>query len=529
MPQNFLPCERDQRFLMPPDMRDWLPEDHLARFLIDAVERLDLTELYGSYRADGWGRAAFDPRMMVTLIHYAFAVGERSTRAIERRCVEDIAFRVITANHAPDHSTIARFMSRHSDALKELFVQVLGLCVAAGLVKVGTVALDGTKVVANASKSKNVTRDKIKKLVEGIFEEAARLNDQEDRAYGERRGDELPDKLADRRSRLEWLDEQLAERERAASERPEKEARGERTPRRKPRPPEERKDSRDAKAKRINRSDPDSRLMKVPGSYMQAFNAQAIVSEDQFVISYGVTNEHDVGQLEPVVTQAIDNLERAGSAPMETVLADAGYLSDGNLEADLGVDLLIAPGKAAKLDKLPAPPEVDPHERRRLELETEVERRAAVIERVVADEITMSQAQTLLGLSTAQTYNVRARYLRDGIEGLRAMLRVPEPKPPGSRTRMRARFQDEDVRATYAKRSTIVEPVFGQIKETQDGRRFLRRGMTQCELEWVLHLTAHNIKKAWRRGSLPTLYRSRKDCAVGFLRRSLRVSSLPRR
>ena len=148
---NFLPCDRDQPYLLPPSLKDWLPEDHLAFFLLDAVKEMDVRPFYAGYREDGWGAPAFEPAMMVTLLLYAYCIGERSSRRIERRCQEDIAFRVITANSAPDHSTIARFRQAGEQALSARFTQVLRLCAAAGLVRVGVVALDGTKIEANAS------------------------------------------------------------------------------------------------------------------------------------------------------------------------------------------------------------------------------------------------------------------------------------------------------------------------------------------------------------------------------------------
>jgi transposase len=151
VPQNFLACDRDQELLLPPSLRDRLGEDHLAWCVLDAVDQIDLSGIYGAYRADGWGRAAFVPQMMVALLLYAYAVGERSSRMIERRCVEDVAFRVISANQAPDHATIARFRARHEQALAGLFTAVLELCAKAGLVSVGLVALDGTKIAANAA------------------------------------------------------------------------------------------------------------------------------------------------------------------------------------------------------------------------------------------------------------------------------------------------------------------------------------------------------------------------------------------
>jgi transposase len=204
MPQNFLECDREQVFLMPPDPRDWLPEGHLAWFVLASVEEMDLSVFYGSYRVDGWGRAAFEPSMMVSLLLYSYAMGERSSRGIERRCVEDVAYRVIAAQQKPDHATIARFRVRHEDALAELFGSVLGLCREAGLVKVGVVAIDGTKVHANASHHCNVDYEQ---LAREILKEAGEIDAAEDKLYGEARGDELPEHLRTREGRRAALAE----------------------------------------------------------------------------------------------------------------------------------------------------------------------------------------------------------------------------------------------------------------------------------------------------------------------------------
>jgi transposase len=192
MPQNFLRCDREQSFLMPPDPRDWLPRGHLAWFILETVKQLDLAPFYTSYRQDGWGRAAFEPQMMLSLLLYAYAQGERSARGIERRCVEDVAYRVIAAQQAPDHATIARFRVRHEEALADLFGEVLSLCKEAGLVKVGLIAIDGTKVHANASHHSNHDYEQ---LAREILKEAARVDAAEDELYGEKRGDELPEHL----------------------------------------------------------------------------------------------------------------------------------------------------------------------------------------------------------------------------------------------------------------------------------------------------------------------------------------------
>jgi transposase len=189
---NFLACDREQPFLMPPDPRDWLPEDHLAWFVLASVEEMDLAAFFAAYRRDGWGRAAFEPAMMVSLLLYAYARGERSSRGIERKCVEDVAYRVIAAQQKPDHATIARFRARHEVALAGLFSTVLGLCKQAGLVKVGVIAIDGTKVHANASHHSNLDYEQ---LAKEILKEASEIDAAEDELYGDARGDELPEHL----------------------------------------------------------------------------------------------------------------------------------------------------------------------------------------------------------------------------------------------------------------------------------------------------------------------------------------------
>src|ERR671931_1169279 len=180
MAQNFLACDRDQSLLLPPELRDWLDEDHLAWFVIEAIEELDLEPFYGSYRADGHGRAAHDPKMMLTLLAYAYCVGERSSRGIERRCREDVAFRVICANRVPDHATIARFRVRHEQALAGVFTQVLSLCARAGLVSVGVVALDGSLLSGNASPQATRSYTAICEEVARMLAEAAQADAAED-------------------------------------------------------------------------------------------------------------------------------------------------------------------------------------------------------------------------------------------------------------------------------------------------------------------------------------------------------------
>ncbi len=222
MALNFLACDRDQQYLLPPSLSDWLPEDHLAWFVLDAVEQMDLSEFYAPYDDQGWGRPAHEPAMMVALLLYAYCVGERSSRRIERRCREDIAFRVLAANAAPDHTTIARFRQRHEAALKGLFIQVLRLCGEAGMLRLGIVALDGTKMAANASMGANRTRVSIEAEVAAMLAEATETDTQEDERFGPNaRGDEAPAALrgrADRRARLAQCKARLEAEDRAAEE-----------------------------------------------------------------------------------------------------------------------------------------------------------------------------------------------------------------------------------------------------------------------------------------------------------------------
>jgi transposase len=219
MAQRFVACDREQSFLMPPDVREWLPENHLAWFVIDTVDEMDLAAFYAAYRVDGRARPAYDPAMMVALLLYAYARGTRSSRIIERACSEDVAFRVIAAQQRPDHATIARFVERHQSALAGLFGEVLTLCARSGLVQVGVLAVDGTKVQANASRNENLDYEQ---LAREIIEDAIATDAAEDELYGDRRGDELPPELATGEGRRAWLREakKRLEAERAANPQP---------------------------------------------------------------------------------------------------------------------------------------------------------------------------------------------------------------------------------------------------------------------------------------------------------------------
>jgi transposase len=219
MAYNFLACDRDQAFLLPPDVRDWLPADHLAWFVLDVVDQLDLGPFLATYRADGHGRAAYAPRMLLGVLLYGYCTGIRSSRQIERRCTEDIAFRILAGNSTPDHVTIARFRVRHEHALAGLLIQSLKLCAAAGMVRLGLVALDGTKIQANAAAAANRTHAHLQAQVAELLAQAAEADRAEDQEHGTGRGEALPRALAGRAERLARLQQAKAQLEAEAAAR----------------------------------------------------------------------------------------------------------------------------------------------------------------------------------------------------------------------------------------------------------------------------------------------------------------------
>jgi transposase len=438
MAQNFLSCDREQDFLMPPSVREWLPAGHLAWCLLDVVERFDLDAFYGEYRADGSGRPAHDPAMMVALLLFAYCVGERSSRRIERRCHEDVAFRVVAANRAPDHSTISRFRKRHAGRLAELFVQVLAMCAKAGMVRVGTVAVDGTKIAANAGLSANRSYEKIRQEVERILAEADAVDAAEDERFGDARGDELPAELADpvtRRERLERAKRELeaeqaarvAEHEAMLARRAEQRERTGRNPRGRP-PGEGPGPEPPADAKR-NLTDPDSRIMHARGALVQAFNAQAVVGEGRVIIAADVTTSpNDSHQLLPMLAAARENLEQAGhDDKIKCVLADGGYWNH--------------------------------------------------------DDIATARQDTVVVIPTSDPHNTqRKQRPRQGPEADR--INKILASPAGKRL--------------YRRRAELVEPVFAHTKHTRRITRFSRRGHTAARAEWRLIATTHNLLKLLR-------------------------------
>ena len=437
MPQNFLGCDREQELLLPPSLREWLADDHLAWLVLDVVGELDLADFYGAYRADGHGRAAHDPSMMVALLLYSYALGQRSSRGIERRCREDVPTRVICANQVPDHTTIARFRARHQDALASTFTQVLALCARAGLVSVGVVAVDGTAMAANASREATRGYPAIRQEVDRILDEAAQVDAAEDAEHGPARGDELPAELSDRRSRLERLRRcrQELEVEQAKVEaayqanlrwRADWEAEhGRKLGGRKPFAPD-----LDGLAKRsINTTDPDSRtIIRTGKTAVQGYNAQAVATAEQIIVAADVTQQaNDSGELEPMILAALEHLDHAGVEERPaTVLADGGYWNSPQITAltDHGLQVIVPTKSAARTKKRTLSPRQGPE-----------------------------------------------------AERIEALLATPEGA------------------ALYRQRQHIIETVFARTKFLRGITRFQRRGLDACRAEWQLIATGHNLLK----------------------------------
>lgn len=442
---NFLACDREQHMLLPPSVGEWLPADHVAWCVIDAVDEFDLSAFLAEYRCDGRGGAAFDPAMMVALLLYAYCMGERSSRQIERLCLTDVAFRVVCANLRPDHVTINRFRKNHGPRLKGLFDEVLRLCAEAGLVRVGTVALDGRKVAADAALDQNRTLDKIEVEIERMFTEADTADAADDALFGDKRGDELPDDMRDPRSRKSRLtrakadlkarqakrDAEHAQRvaERTATEH----ASGQKLRGRKPKAPEP-----DTQAK-ANVTDPDSRIMKSRKGFIQGYNAQAVVTEDQIVVAAKVVQDaNDVDQLHPMIDEAKANILNVGiDDQIEIALADAGYASDDNFE-----------------------------------------------------QITPDGPEFFVATKN------RHRAADDDADQPPPRGRIP--KNLSTRDRMTRKLRTANGKATYKKRSQTVEPVFGQHHTVHRFDRFMQRGLDAVDAEFQLVNAAHNLLKYHR-------------------------------
>ena len=465
MSAPFRTYEPDQALLFPPNLREWLPTEHVAYFVLDVVGSLNLTEVYRYYDFEAVrneqgemseraktnrGRPAYHPRMMTGLLLYAYVTGSPSSRQIEKKCVEDVAFRVVSGDQKPDHDTIAEFRKTHLGALEGLFLQVLKLCQKAGLVKLGHVALDGTKVKANASKHKAMSygrmvkkEEELKEEIKELFRRAKETDEAEDKRYGKgKRGDELPKELARRESRLKKIQEAKEELEAEAKVAAEEKRREEEEDRRRRKqdgePPKRGRKTEISevpkdKAQR-NFTDPESRIMKNSDkAFLQGYNAQAAVDhENQVIVAADVSAmASDAPHLKPMVALVEAN---AGLLPKQ-FSADAGYFSEENVRALRAryVEAFVAP-KRNKHGEKPPPP--------------------------------------------------RGRI----------------PQGATLKERMIRKLQTTAGRAAYALRKVTVEPVFGQIR-TRGLIRFWMRGLKKVKAEWALWCTGHNLMKLFRSGA----------------------------
>jgi transposase len=448
---RFRPYAPNQLLLLPPSMRDWLPEGHLAYFVMDVIGHLDLGVIYGRYDGSKGGQPPFDPAMMTGLLLYAYAVGIASSRKIEAATYDQIPFRVLTADQHPDHDTIAEFRKRHLDTLAGLFVQVLQLCRQTGLVKLGHISLDGTKVKANASKHKAMSYERMEKKAEELEADVKRLLEQaqatdeaEDGLYGKGcRGDELPEDLRFKQKRLARIKEAMAVLEQQAQaeaavrgqelaqQEQQRKDKGQKRRGKKPKLPTGKPDPR---AQR-NFTDSDSRIMKdsASKSFEQAYNCQAAVDDTaQIIVAAAVTQEsNDKRQVKPMMEAVKVNTD--GQKPRK-VSVDNGYFSESNLMylQDEEIDGYVATGQL-KHDQMPTPP--------------------------------------------------------------------PRGRIPASATiqeRMARKLRTKKGREIYGKRKEIVEPVFGQIKHVRGFRQFLLRGLTNVQGEWTLICLTHNMLKLFR-------------------------------
>jgi transposase len=457
--KTFRPYDPDQVLLMAPVLQDWVPEGDLAHFVSDLVETaLDLSAIYAGYEEER-GFPPYDPRLMLKLLIYGYATATMSSRKLERATYRDVAVRMLCADQHPDYRSIARFRRRHLDALSELFVQALRLCRQAKLVGLGTLALDGTKLRANASRHKAMSYERmvakeaeleaeiaaLRERVAGLLADAEQTDADEDDRYGaDRRGDELPVELQRREQRLarireakQALEAEAAERETAR--RAEMQAQG-KTPRR---PPNGRDPFKPKPAAQRNFTDPESKIMKTAdGAFHQCFNGQAIVdAQTQVIVAADASDQApDARLLEAALKQLADNLDQIDAAlPDEAaLLADAGYLSAENLVITRahGLDPYIAPGRFRHAEPAAPPPE------------------------------------------------------------------QPLPEDATAKQQMAHKTISDEGRAVYARRKTIVEPVFGQMDTVQGTRRLLLRGQHAARAQWRFGCAIHNLLKLHRNGGL---------------------------
>jgi transposase len=430
MPKGYRAYLPDQDLLLPPSLRDWLPENHLVYFVSDVVDQLDLSKIHAHYEDENRGQPPYDPRLMTKLLVYSYCVGVFSSRRIQKRLQEDIAFRVLAAGNEPDFRTISDFRKLHLAALKGMFQQVLRLALESGAVKLGRVALDGTKIKANASKHKAMSyqrmeekEEQLQQEVEALLDQAEAADQEEDREHGrDRRGDELPAELQrreSRRAKIEAAKKVLEERARQKAAEEGQSAK-------------QASKAKPAGKDQYNFTDPESRIMKGADGFVQGYNAQAAVEPTLLlIVGHGLTQAaNDKQQLQPMVEAITQQAQQRPAA----ILADSGYCSEENLQyleshdaPKNKIDGYVATGKSKHGEhRQPCP-------------------------------------------------------------------RGPLPKGATRTAKMKRKLQTKVGKAVYAARKAIVEPVFGQIKQARGFRQFLLRGVEKVAGEWALVCLTHNV------------------------------------
>jgi transposase len=505
---SYLPVDRDQAFLLPPDMRDWLPPGHLVWFVLDVVERVDTSALHERHPRDGVGRRAYDPDMLLALLVYAYCGGVRSSRQIERLCEVDVAFRVICANHVPDHTTIARFRQDHQPVAVRLFTDVLALCAAAGLATVGRVAVDGTKIAANAALKANRTREQLEAEVAAMFADAADTDAREDALFGDARGDELPDDLVDPRCRKARLDAALAEIAEAEAARQAEERRARDAEKRRVRQGHARP-GRAPKGREVERAEEALARKKAQAEQRRAAAQAAAAAR---------------GERKP-----------RGPAPG----AGRGVVQAEQRLAELRAKAPWAPPPPPPADvPLPQANTTDPDSRimktptgwvQGYNAQAAVNEHGVVLAATVTqDGNDVQQCQPMMAATQANLHDIGitdpirimlfdAGYLSEDnltVEGPDRLIATTktwklqrnEPTsgdpPAGSSpiAAMEHRLRTPEGRAAYTQRQHTVEPVFGTIKEQRGYRRFTRRGLHAVQAEWQLITAAHNVLKLFTHG-----------------------------
>jgi transposase len=502
MGARFIGADRDQVFLMPPSLRDWVPEGHLVWTVLDSVEELDLSAFYAAYRADGHGRPAYEPSMMVGLLLYAYARGNRSSRAIERACVEDVAYRVVAGNLAPDHSTIAEFRCRHESALGEVFTGVLGLCARAGLASVGVVAIDGTKMSANASV--NANKD-FGQIAREILEEAAETDRREDELYGRARGDELPEHLRTREGRRKALREakERLEREREEAGRSSDDD-GDVEIELDPgqfvtRPVGRRAWVREGRRALETRREREAR--PIPKERTDRLFEACRRLEEELDYEHASHRAYEAWRARGIAADGTSRMARGSVKPHEPALAPSGLVNTTDHDSRVVRTHGQAPlqGYNAQLvvndNQVAIAAEVTTESPDFGHLEPMVRATQRELRTVGLDDPDVVLADAGYW-HQRQMENV----VSDGMTVL-----VPPDAGLRKGTRpgwtggvydfMRRVLASPEGRALYRRRQVTIEPVFGQIKFNRAIKRFQRRGRAACRSEWRLIAATHNLLK----------------------------------